>query len=169
MPTNRFGLDPSLTGSLTAEYEALQNDLEQAKLLASDYQSQLSDKSNDVAGLKLTLEKTVADLEKLQAHIVALREERHRLANEVMKVVSLEAKLAAANEELRKLREEAARVAPLETKLAVAAVELKRLRNEPNSRSSGNANPNFIELGFEEEKSLEIIPTPIVPRPGKSY
>ena len=30
---SRFTCDPTLTGNLTAEYEALQNDLEQAKLL----------------------------------------------------------------------------------------------------------------------------------------
>jgi chromosome segregation ATPase len=104
MATNRFACDPQLTGNLNAEYEALQNDLEQAKLLAVDYQNQLSDKSNAYAALKLALEKTTSDLQKLQLHIVALREERHRLANEVMKVVSLEAKLAAVTEELKRER-----------------------------------------------------------------
>jgi chromosome segregation ATPase len=105
MTTNRFACDPALTGNLTAEYEALQNDLEQAKLLAADYQSQLSDKSNDFAALKIALEKTTADLEKLQLHIVALREERHKLANEVMRTVLLESKVAALTAEVTRLRE----------------------------------------------------------------
>ena len=104
MATNRFNCDPTLSGNLTAEYTALQNDLEQARCLAMDYQNQLCDKSNDLATLKLTLEKTASDLEKLQAHILALREERHRLANEVMRVVSLEAKVAALTDELKRLR-----------------------------------------------------------------
>src|ERR1700733_6472670 len=101
---SRFTCDPQLTGNLTAEYEALQNDLEQAKLLAADYQSQLSDKTNDFATLKLTLEKTIGDLEKLQSHIVALREERHKLANEVMRTVLLESKVAALTQEVNRLR-----------------------------------------------------------------
>lgn len=168
MPANRFGLDPSLTGNLNAEYEALQNDLEQAKLLAADYQNQLSDKSNDVAALKSTLEKTAADLERLQANIVALREERHRLANEVMKVVSLEAKLAAANTELDRLRADAGRVASLEANLAAAKVELKRLRNA-GAGSAGNAKPDMIDFGFDDDKDIEIVPTPIEPRPGRAY
>jgi len=108
MPS-RFNCDPSLSGNLTAEYTALQNDLEQARCLAVDYQNQLSDKANSVAQLKLTLEKTAGDLEKLQAHILALREERHRLANEVMRVVSLEAKVAALTEEVKRLREKPSR------------------------------------------------------------
>ena len=109
MPLNRFNRDPKLSSKLTADYAALQNDLLQAKLLAADYQHQLCDKSNDFAVLKLALEKTTGDLEKLQAHIVALREERHKLANEVMRGVSLEVKLAAATKELKRLRAESRR------------------------------------------------------------
>lgn len=149
MGTSRFACDPRLTGNLTAEYEALQNDLEQAKLLAADYQSQLSDKTNDYAALKATLEKTTAHLETLQSHIVALREERHRLANEVMKVVSLEAKVASLTDQLNRERE-----------------ELRREREKPK-RESGSRR-EYIDVGFDDAKSMEIIPTPIVPKPFRS-
>ena len=44
------------------------------------------------------------DLEKLQAHIVELRKERHELANEAMRVLCLEATLADATDELDRLR-----------------------------------------------------------------
>lgn len=154
---SRFSCDPNLTGNLTAEYEALQNDLEQAKSLARDYQNQLCDKSNDVAALKLTLEKTAADLEKLQQHIVALRHERHKLANEVMRVVSLEAKLAAS-----------------EARIAGLTEELRRERAGSGS-NAGAARPaarpvrEFIELGTEEPTSLIVIPTPSESRGSKPY
>ena len=136
MTMSRFTCDPKLTGNLTAEYEALQNDLQQAKSLAMDYQNQLSDKSNEFAALKLALEKTTADLEKLQSHIVALREERHRLANEVMRVVSLEAKVASLTGELKRLRGQA---------------------------QAGKR--DFIQVEDEEPASLIVIPTPADPHP----
>ena len=139
MATNRFQCDPSLSGNLVADYTALQNDLEQARCLAVDYQNQLSDKSNDLAVLKLTLEKTVRDLEKLNAHILALREERHRLANEVMRVVSLEAKVAALTE------------------------EVKRLRGTPREIPRESTR-EFIQIEREVPESIELIPTPAEPR-----
>ncbi len=66
-----------------ANYLALRNDLEQAIGLANDVQSQLCDKSNEVAQLKVVCERTQADLRKLHADIQSLREERHHLANEL--------------------------------------------------------------------------------------
>lgn len=149
---SRFTCDPNLTGNLTAEYEALQNDLEQAKQLAMDYQNQLCDKSNDVAALKLTLEKTAADLAKLQEHIVALRHERHKLANEVMRVVSLEAKLAAS-----------------ESKVASLTEENKRLRERDPAPRAAKPMREFIELGTDEPASLVVIPTPAEARAPKPY
>jgi len=95
---------PNLSSRLSADYAALQNDLQQARFLAGDYQKQLCDKSNDLAALKLLLEKAFGDLEHLQANIVALREERHRLANAAMRSVALEHKLAAMTEEVKSLR-----------------------------------------------------------------
>jgi septal ring factor EnvC (AmiA/AmiB activator) len=105
MDNNPITCDPNLSGNLTSEYAALQNDLEQARCLAADYQNQLSDKTNDFAALKLTLEKTVSDLEKLQVHILALRQERHRLSNEAMRAVALEIKVAELTKELNRLRQ----------------------------------------------------------------
>ncbi len=151
---SRFTCDPTLTGNLTAEYEALQNDLEQAKLLAADYQNQLSNKTNDYAALKRTLEKTFGDLEKLQSHIIALREERHKLANEVMKVVSLEAKLAAAEAKIASLTDELERGAHKGKRGAAAR------REEPARREQ-------IEVSFADDKLMEIIPTPADPKPFK--
>ena len=147
MSTNRFKCDPSLSGNLVAEYTALQNDLEQARCLAVDYQSQLNDKSNDLATLKLTLEKTVRDLEKLNAHILALREERHRLANECMRVVSLEFKVSTLTEELKRLRE--------------TPREIPRESARETPRESGR---DFIQIEGEVPESIELFPSAPEPR-----
>jgi phage-related tail protein len=83
----------NITANLRADYEALQNDLEQAQELASDFQQQLAGKSNEVAHFKALLEKTQLDLVRMDGHVVELRRERHRLANEAMEVVGLQAQL----------------------------------------------------------------------------
>src|SRR4051812_31662973 len=74
-------VNPVLSATLSADYEALQNDMEQAKDLAADFQRQLAGKSNEFAQLKQLFEKTSADLAHLQEGIVELRAERHRFAN----------------------------------------------------------------------------------------
>lgn len=97
-------VNPHLSGSLTADHEALKNDLLQAQDLAADFRQQLAGKSNEYAQLKQILEKTQQDLEHLQAGIVELRAERHRLANEAMRAVAFEAKLAKVTGERDRLR-----------------------------------------------------------------
>ena len=91
--------NPNLTATLRAEYEALLHDLEQAHALCAEFQRQLAGKSDEVAEFKQLFEKTQADLDRLQAGITELREERHRLANEAMRVAALARKLADAGTE----------------------------------------------------------------------
>ena len=98
--------NPGLSASLHAEYEALQNDVEQAHELAADFQRQLAGKSNEVAEFKQIFEKTQKDLARLQASITALREERHRLANEAMRAMALDRRLAEASAERERLSKE---------------------------------------------------------------
>jgi chromosome segregation ATPase len=98
--------NPNLTANLRGDYEALKNDVEQAKMLAADFQQQLAGKSNEVAHLKQVFEKTARDLTNLQAGITALREERHRLANEAMRAVALEHRLKKAEAEIARLKGE---------------------------------------------------------------
>src|SRR5580765_3302682 len=74
--------DPQLSSRLRADCEALRNDLAQAQELAGDFQAQLSGKSNEAAHFKQVLEHTQQNLERLQADILRLREERHSLAND---------------------------------------------------------------------------------------
>src|ERR1700679_2816127 len=97
-------LNPNLSGTLTADYAALENDLVQAQDLAADFQRQLAGKSNDHAQLKQILEKTQADLAHLQGGIEELRAERHRLANEAMRATAFEMKVAKLTGERDRLR-----------------------------------------------------------------
>jgi len=99
-------VNPNLSANLAADYEALQNDMEQAKELAADFQRQLAGKSNEFAQLKQLFEKATADLTQLQAGIVELRAERHRLANESMRATAFQLKLAQVTGERDRLRVE---------------------------------------------------------------
>ena len=85
--------NPNLSSTLSADYEALRNDLEQANELAADFQRQLAGKSNEFAHMKQVFEKTQTDLAQFQTSIVELRQERHRLANEAMRAVAFEMRL----------------------------------------------------------------------------
>lgn len=97
-------VNPKLSASLSADYEALQNDMQQAQELAADFQRQLAGKSNEFAQLKQLFEKTQKDLTHLQTGIAELRAERHRLANEAMRAAAFEMKLAKMTEERDRLR-----------------------------------------------------------------
>jgi chromosome segregation ATPase len=103
-PSSPRLINPSLSGTLSADHAALENDLVQAQELAADFQRQLAGKSNEYAQLKQILEKTQKDLEHLQAGIVELRAERHRLANEAMRAVAFEVKLEKVVGERDRLR-----------------------------------------------------------------
>ena len=91
--------NPNLSAALRAEYEALLLDVAQAHALCADFQRQLAGKSEEVAEFRQLFEKTQSDLARLQSGIVELREERHRLANEAMRVAALARKLADAGTE----------------------------------------------------------------------
>jgi chromosome segregation ATPase len=97
-------MNPNLSANLHADYEALQNDMQQAKDLAADFQQQLAGKSNEFAQLKQLFEKTAADLAHLQSGIVELRAERHRLANESMRATAFQQKLLQVTAERDRLR-----------------------------------------------------------------
>lgn len=97
-----------LGASLCADYEALKNDLDQAKELAADFQRELAGKSNELAHFKTLLQRTQDDFKRLEGHIEELRRERHRLANEAMRSTALDAKLHQKEQEIERLREQVA-------------------------------------------------------------
>lgn len=127
-------INPRLSANLRGDYEALQNDVEQARMLASDFQQQLAGKSNEVAHLKQIFEKTGRDLAHLQEGITALREERHRLANEAMRAIALEHRLARMEAENQRLRAEVEKAVgrehARESQIAALTTELEKLRRQ---------------------------------------
>jgi DNA repair exonuclease SbcCD ATPase subunit len=91
--------NPNLSAALRAEYEALLHDVEQAHEMSAEFQRQLAGKADEVAEFKQLFEKTQTDLVRLQGSITALREERHRLANDAMRATALSRKLAEVTAE----------------------------------------------------------------------
>lgn len=98
--------DPAITRNIRSDYEAIVNDLEQAHALAADFQQELRGKSNEVAHMKQLLQKTDEDLANLKLGITSLREERHRLANEVMIAQGTGMKLKRMTEDRDRLKTE---------------------------------------------------------------
>ena len=96
-------VDPSISRGLRANYEALANDLEQANQFATERQNELAGKSNEYAHLKQLFDKAQSDLAHLHGGILALREERHKLANSVMRMNGLELRLKMLSEEREQL------------------------------------------------------------------
>lgn len=126
--------NPRLSSNLRGDYAALQNDFEQARMLAADFKGQLAGKTNEMAHLKQIFEKTALDLAHLQEGITALREERHRLANEAMRAVALELRLKRADAETARLLAEAEKAArrehERESQIAQLGAEVERLSQQ---------------------------------------
>lgn len=126
----------NITASLRADYEALQNDLDQAQEMAADFQRQLAGKSNEVAHFKTLLEKTLQDLARMEGHTTELRQERHRLANEAMIAAELKERVKDASAERDQLRREAealrsaltSSAAEHQEQIKLKDIELERLR-----------------------------------------
>ena len=134
-------VDPNLTKSLSADYEALKNDLEQANEFAADLQKELAGSKNDAAHFKQVFEKTQRDLAHLQDGIVALRKERHTLANEAMRATALDLKLKtiaherdslleSLGETQRREEELVALVKTRDTQVAELTMQLMMLKEE---------------------------------------
>jgi chromosome segregation ATPase len=161
-------VDPNLTKSLTADYEALKNDLEQANEFAGDLQKELACSKNDVAHFKQVVEKTQSDLAQLQDGIVALRKERHKLANEAMRATALDLKLKAVaherdglleslTESQRREEEAMALVKKRDAQVAELTMQLMMLKEDlREAKQQGLA------------AQIEIVPTPPTPRGPKS-
>src|SRR4051812_16526599 len=100
------GKDRGFGHAVAADLQALENDLEQARVLAAEYQRELAGKSNELATLKQLFDRTRRHLIQLQTSITELREERHRLANQAMRADALERKLEQVTVERNHLRDQ---------------------------------------------------------------
>lgn len=99
-------INPLITATLVADYEAVRNDLVQAEEIAADYQNQLASKTNDCAQLKIIMERANEDLAALQKAITDLRADRHRLANEVQRLYGVRDQYRQLAAERKKTDEE---------------------------------------------------------------
>lgn len=167
----------ALGTSVSADLEALKNDVEQAREMACEYQRQLAGKANDHALLKSLFEKTRDDLIHLHKGIAQLREERHRFANEAMKATALEMKLERMTRERDQLQNEVqalrnVRAREADDRVVQLTRELERLRSGQRA-SLPPAEQDFlpklknatetIAVGFGDEvwddASITIVPT----------
>jgi hypothetical protein len=173
--------------AVSADLEALKNDVEQARELACEYQRQLAGKSNDHALLKSLFEKTRDDLVQLHKGIAQLREERHRFANDAMKAAALEMKLERVTRERDQLQNEVqalrrVRASESDERVMQLTREVERLRRElrlsdppaaaaptPEATAAPAASraAETIAVGFEDDDwgddSVTILPTAVDP------
>jgi chromosome segregation ATPase len=175
----------NLTASLRADYNALQNDLEQAQEMAADFQRQLAGKSNEVAHFKVLLEKTLQDLARMEGHTSELRQERHRLANEVMIAAELKERvkdLSAERDQIRKELEvlraaltsanvehqEQIKKKDIEVNRLRAALEAARASHENAVSAGGQPAASVRDRISELSATVERLESIIRERPAKS-
>ncbi len=171
------GAPPALGSSVSADLEALKNDVEQAREMACEYQRQLAGKSNDHALLKTLFEKTRDDLIHLHKGIAQLREERHRFANDAMRATALEMKLERMTRERDQLQSEVQalrniRASEADERVVQLTRELERLRRESRPAAPAmepvkpapkeSRTPETIALAFADDWAddmVTIVPT----------
>jgi chromosome segregation ATPase len=163
---------PALGSSVSADLDALKNDVEQARELAGAYQRQLAQQSNEHATLKLVFEKTRDDLVRLHNGITQLREERHEFANQAMRAMALEMKLERMTKERDCLQNEVialrnARAAEADPRVAQLTQELEALRAElrgsavAREEHTTTADQFLAQEGHEigDDSAVTIVPT----------
>lgn len=149
-------VNPHLTAELSENYNAIQNDLKKADDLAGDIAEQLAGKAKEVRHLKFLFEQTKAHLGHLQDGIVALRAERHKLANEAQKSRALEFILKGVTEERNRLKHE------LEGVLAGLAAQNaeKSLHFDDRDRRIAEMTAEVVNLRREVEELRAKVPKP---------
>ena len=83
-------VNPNLSATLRENYDTVQEHLLQAKEVAENLEMQLAGKSRQMLHLKFLLDQTKAHLGHLQDSVVAMRTERHKLANDAMRAMGLD-------------------------------------------------------------------------------
>jgi chromosome segregation ATPase len=167
----------TISAALLSDFEALRNDVQQANELAFDFQRQLAGKANDFALLKQVFEKAREDMGRLQADITALREDRHRLANEAMKSEAYQMKLTSVTTERDRLRidlevirkalaslqaeithsnrERDKQIAELTVENTILKQALNEAQRRPAGSSQGSpAQPERVQTRDEEEQAV---------------
>ena len=120
--------------------DAVQQELREAHQLATSLDAELAGKSKEVLHLKFVLDRTKAHFGHLQDSVAALRQERHKLANDAMKVQGLEMMVGRITGERDRLKAE------LADREALAA------QNSPAGPNFDQRDQTIAELTFENVK-----------------
>lgn len=153
---------PSLTASLRKDYEALQEDLRQAHETTANLETQLAGKSKELLHLKFLFEQTKAHLAHMQDGIVAMRMERHKLANEAMRAMGLDIMVARLTAERDRLKSELDGI--LEG-LAIEKAE-KELRFDKRDHHIAEITLELMKLRQEVAELRRSNPRPAAPAPA---
>jgi septal ring factor EnvC (AmiA/AmiB activator) len=150
---------PNLSAQLRENYDAVEEDLRQANDLTAELEPQLAGKSKEVLHLKFLFQQTKAHLGHMQDSIVAMRKERHKLANDAMRAMRLEMTVGVVTAERDRLKAE------LEGVLEGLALE-----NAKKALTFDKRDHHIAELTFElmklrqELAELRRTNPPAVPR-----
>ena len=99
-------VNQSLGAAVSRDYEAVQSDLLHANELAAKLESQLAGKSKEALHLRFLFDQTKTHLAHMQDGILAMRKERHKLANDAMRATGLDFMLKRVTAERDRLKTE---------------------------------------------------------------
>jgi len=181
-PTTR-----TLSAALREDGAAVQEDLRQANELAANLGAQLAGKSKELLHLKFLLEQMKSNFGHLQDSVVAMRAERHTLANECMRAQALDVVVARLTADRDRLKNEldgvleglAAEhaekaqqglrfdkrdhmIAELTFELInlrKEVADLRRMNQHPAPGASGTPAKEEPAVEIDAESGMEIIPT----------
>ena len=103
-------INPNLGASLGENYEILQDDLRQVNEVAAGLNEELAGKSKQLRHLSFLIEQAKAHLGHMRDGIIAMRKERHKLANSVQGAPVMEKMLSRVTAERDQLRNELNRI-----------------------------------------------------------
>jgi chromosome segregation ATPase len=146
-----------------ADYETVQADLRRANELAAGLKGKLAGKSKEVTHLKFLVEQTRSNLAHLQDGIMAMRKERHDLANAAMRAVALDSQVRQLMVERDRLRLELEGVLQALT----AQASEKSLRFDDRDARIANLTVQVVTLKNELADARRVSEYPIPPcEPG---
>lgn len=152
-------IDPNLSAGLQDDHDAVQEDLRQAKELAASLEGQLAGKSKELLHLKFLLEQSKTHLAHMQDGISAMRKERHKLANAVLRSPVMDALLSRVTKERDALRAELNRV--LQSNAAEKAGKAPNtLHFDERDRQIADLTVELVSLRQEMAKSRCANPSP---------
>lgn len=172
-------INPSLGATLGEDYEILQDDLRQADEITAGLNEEVAGKSKQLRHLSFLIEQAKAHLGHMQDGIIAMRKERHKLANTVLGAPVMEKMLSRVTAERDQLRNQLNRLLDgnatedsqnarkemrfdkRDYQIAELTVELATLRQAmaESKRAGRRPEPDEPSAGMFAEARMEIVAT----------